>query len=301
MDCVDLFAGAGGFSEGAKQAGLRVVCAANHWQVAVDAHAANHPLARHITQDLSQADFTTFPKHDVLLASPACQGHTKARGIDRPHHDACRSTAWAVIACAEVHQPRFVVVENVPEFLNWKLYPAWKRALELMGYSITENILDAADFGVPQHRIRAFIIGTRGKSIMLNSPRLRHVSAAEIVSMNDGRWSRIEKPRRAISTLVQVMGGRKRYGNRFLIAYYGSERQGRSLDSPLGTVTTHDRFGIINGDHMRMLSIDEYRAAMGFAVNYKLPENHKTALHLLGNAVPPPMAKGVLEQLKWSA
>lgn len=105
MRAIDLFAGAGGFSEGARMAECRVVWAANHWQAAVDTHAANHPDTAHACQDLHQADWTQVPAHDLLLASPACQGHTPARGKERPHHDACRSTAWAVVSALECHRP----------------------------------------------------------------------------------------------------------------------------------------------------------------------------------------------------
>ena len=67
-----------------------------------------------------------MPHHELLLASPACQGHSLARGKGRPHHDAQGATAWAVVNCAEVHQPRVVLVENVPEFASlWRAYPAW--------------------------------------------------------------------------------------------------------------------------------------------------------------------------------
>lgn len=116
MNAIDLFAGAGGFSTGAAMAGCQVLWAANHWPTAVEWHAANHPDTRHACQDLQQADFRDAPAHDILLASPACQGHSKARGTDKPHHDAQRATAWAVVTCAEVHRPAVVLVENVPEY-----------------------------------------------------------------------------------------------------------------------------------------------------------------------------------------
>jgi len=55
MRAIDLFAGLGGNSEGARQAGVSVVWAANHWQSAVEVHAANHPDTQHLVQDLHQA------------------------------------------------------------------------------------------------------------------------------------------------------------------------------------------------------------------------------------------------------
>ena len=55
-----------------------------------------------------------LPQHDLLISSPACQGHTQARGTDKPHHDASRATAWCVVNIAEVTRPATLVVENVP-------------------------------------------------------------------------------------------------------------------------------------------------------------------------------------------
>lgn len=77
---IDLFAGLGGWSTGARAAGVQVLWAANHWPVAVEWHSANHPDTQHVCQDLHQARWEQVPAHDILLASPCCQGHAKARG-----------------------------------------------------------------------------------------------------------------------------------------------------------------------------------------------------------------------------
>ncbi len=116
MRTIDLFAGAGGFTIGAEQAGCNVLWAANHWPLAVDTHTANHQGTTHICQDLHQADWSTVPAHDLLLASPSCQGHSNARGKERPQHDSSRATAWAIVSAAEYHRPQTCLVENVAEF-----------------------------------------------------------------------------------------------------------------------------------------------------------------------------------------
>lgn len=299
---IDLFAGGGGFTEGAELAGVNVVWAANHWESAVRIHAANHPNAIHVCQDLHQADWSLVPGHNLLLASPACQGHTRARGKERPHHDAQRSTAWAVVSAAEYHRPFAFLVENVPEFLKWALYPAWKSAMETLGYSLSPMILDAADHGVPQHRKRVFIVGTRSKHpIKLNLPKRPHVGAIEIIDFEDGNWSPIIKPGRSKTTLDRINQGRKVHGDSFLTAYYGNERGGRSLNRPIGTITTRDRWAVIDGDRMRMLTLKENRKAMGFRDNYILPERAKDAVHMLGNAVCPPGARDVIQAIKEAA
>lgn len=294
MKAIDLFAGAGGFSTGARMAGVEVVWAANHWQAAVDTHAANHPGTDHSCQDLHQADWSKVPKHDIMLASPACQGHSKARGKDKPHHDATRSTAWAVVGCAEIHRPKVVIVENVPEFLNWSLFPAWRIAMSALGYEVSPHVLDAADFGVPQHRRRAFIVCSKDR-FELHLPKDGHVPASSIIDETAPRWSKVDNL--CQRTRERVAAGRRQHGSRFLVAYYGNEKGGRSLDRPIGTVTTRDRYALVEDDRLRMLNVNEYRRAMGFPDDYVLPKNRRLATHLLGNAVCPPVAAELIRQV----
>lgn len=304
MKAIDLFAGAGGFSTGAKMAGCEVVWAANHWQSAVEIHSANHPDAQHMCQDLHQANWETVPKHDLLLASPCCQGHSRARGKEsgNPQHDASRSTAWAVVSAVEFHKPAALVVENVPEFLRWSLYPAWRLALETLGYQLSPHVVDAADHGVPQHRERMFLVGVKARRpLLLNLPKRPHVPAAQIIDFNAGKWSPIKRDGRAAATLSRIAEGRKQHGDRFISSYYGNERGGRSIHRPIGTITTRDRHAIIDGDRMRMLSVDEARAAMSFPADYKLPSNSRLAMHMLGNAVAPYVARDVIQALKEAA
>lgn len=304
MIAVDLFAGAGGFSEGARLAGCSVAWAANHWREAVRWHWENHPNTHHACQDLQQADFTEVPRHDVLLASPACQGHSPARGTDRPHHDGQRATAWAVVTCLEVHRPMAAVIENVPEFERWTLYPAWCAAMQALGYALAPHLLDAADHGVPQHRRRLFIVATRSKRpLRLCLPAKAHVPAANVVDFDRGEWTAVDRPGRSPRTLLRVASGRQRFGDRFVMPYYGSGSgtTGRSLDRPLGTVTTRARWAVVAGDRMRMLLADEGRQAMGFRAGYRLPRSERLAWHLLGNAVSPPVAADVLQALKAAA
>lgn len=302
--CIDLFAGAGGFSTGATLAGAQVLWAANHWPTAVQWHTANHPDTVHSCQDLQQADFRDAPAHDILLASPACQGHSRARGTDKPHHDAQRATAWAVVTCAEVHRPPFVVVENVPEFADWLLWPAWCVAMHALGYALAPKVIDAADHGVPQHRRRLFVVATRSQHpIELRLPRREHCAAAQAVDLTAGRWSPIDRPGRSQRTLARIASGRARHGERFLAPYYGSGsgETGRSLTRPIGTLTTRARWALIDGARMRMVLACEGRELMGFPADYRLPADEKTAWHLIGNAVSPVVAADLIAAIERAA
>jgi len=303
MNCIDLFAGAGGFSTGASMAGCNVVWAANHWPDAVEWHSRNHPGAMHICQDLHQADWSQVPKHDLMMASPCCQGHSKARGKAKgnPQHDASRSTAWAVVSAAEYHRPPLILVENVPEFLDWQLYRPWELAMNALGYQVAPHIIDAANHGAPQNRVRLFLVITKSSNpLMLLLPHQDLIPARSFIDFEEGKWSSVEKPGRALATLQRVASGRKANGDRFLMPYYksGSGLTGRSLDRPIGTITTLDRWAIVDGDRMRMLSRWECRAAMSFPDTYQLPDNHRLAVHLMGNAVCPVPVSHIINELR---
>lgn len=299
---VDLFAGLGGFSTGARRAGVQVIWAANHWPAAVEIHRLNHPETAHACQDLQQADWTQVPGFDLLLASPACQGHSKARGAEKPHHDALRSTAWAVVSAIECHRPAAGLVENVPEFAGWALFPAWQAALAALGYSCGLHLVDAADHGVPQHRVRLLIAITKSKRpLELKLPKRPHVPVREIIQWDRSGWSSVAD--KVCATQRRVRNGRKQFGERFVMPYYGSGSglTGRSLDRPIGTITTKNRWGVVDGDRMRMLAKEESRDAMGFPRDYILPEGVTEATFMLGNAIPPQVAEDAIVALREQA
>ncbi|OCX98129.1 MAG: DNA (cytosine-5-)-methyltransferase [Pseudomonas sp. K35] len=303
---IDLFAGLGGWSTGARMAGVDVLWAANHWPDAVQWHSANHPGAIHICQDLHQANWSQVPTHDLLLASPCCQGHSRARGKNsgNPQHDSSRSTAWAVVSALEFHRPAAALVENVREFLNWALYPAWSMALEALGYSIAPHLVDCADLGVPQNRERLFLVLTRSRApLRLQLPRLDHVPATAFLDFTAGKWSQIHKPGRSLATLRRVANGRQAFGDRFVMPYYGkgSGTTGRSLERPIGTLTTRDRWALVDGEYMRMLTADEVLLGQSFPAGTKRPPQHALTVHLAGNAVPPVAGAEVIRALQAAA
>ncbi|WP_095157175.1 DNA cytosine methyltransferase [Pseudomonas sp. Irchel 3E13] len=299
---IDLFAGLGGWSTGARQAGVEVLWAANHWPEAVKWHAANHPHTEHACQDLHQAKWEQVPKHDLLLASPCCQGHSKARGKSsgNPQHDASRSTAWAVVSALEFHRPEAALVENVPEFTDWSLYPAWLQAVQSLGYQVSPHVVDCADLGVPQNRVRLVLVLTRSKApLILRLPKEHHVPASSFLDFNSGNWSQIDKPGRAQATLDRVRNGRMRFGDQFIMPYYGkgSGLTGRDINRPIGTITTRDRWALVNGDRMRMLTANENLRAMTFPADVMRPTSHRLTVHMAGNAMPPLAAQRYIEAL----
>jgi DNA (cytosine-5)-methyltransferase 1 len=101
---------------------------------------------------------------------------------------------------------------------------------------LTENVVDAADTGLPQHRVRLFMVGAR-KPISI--PEI-WAPTRDVLDFDSGSWSPIFKPGRSPATIRRWEAGRERFGDCFLMPCYsqGSGTTGCSLDRPLGTVRT---------------------------------------------------------------
>lgn len=294
VTAIDLFAGWGGFTLGAEQAGAHVLWAANHWQMAVDAHSRNHPKTIHACQDLRQADWTSLPRFDLLLASPACQGHsTASQPRRRTYHDALRNTAWAVVDCVDTCEPQALVIENVPSFRRWRLYDLWVQALQRCGYQLTEVIVRASHHGVPQRRDRLFILGTKGKRA-LRAPVQLGIEPAfgPCVDWESGNWRPVSSA--APGARVRIEASR-RHGPRAMVQHT-TGHQGIPLSEPLRTITTQDQWIVVDGDRYRPLTIRELARGMGFPDWYQWPESatRRDAIRGLGNAVCPPVASDLV-------
>ncbi|MCG9589941.1 DNA cytosine methyltransferase [Vibrio harveyi] len=296
MRGIDLFAGAGGTTSGAKMAGVDIVWAANHNPTAVEFHALNHPETHHVCQDLHQADWSLVPEHDIVFASPCCQGHSRAAGkkLRSKKADLSRSTAWAVVSCLEAHRTPIAVIENVADFLSWELYPAWEQAMKALGYVLSINHVNARYLGVPQNRERLFIVATRTKNpIELNLPKYEPIPARSFMDLNPDGYKWDDVASRVLATRNRVANGRKQFGEIFLDAAYGTAKSGRSIDKPLGTVTTVNKHSLVIGDKIRPLSIREQAAAQTFDSGYQWPKSTVLTKMMIGNAVPPAMAKEI--------
>lgn len=294
MRAIDLFAGAGGTSTGAASVGVSVVASVNHWPVAVATHTLNHPTTHHVCQDIASVDPTTMPAHDIMLASPSCVGHTRARGREQAHHDAARATADDVLRFAEANLPRLVVVENVPEMMTkWVRYRSWRMGWSDLGYRVSEQVIDAADAGVPQNRKRLFVVASRTRRpIAIPQPTHTHISARSCLDLDAGPWSSWREW--CDNTRARIAKGQIDHGSDFLVPYYGAAEGGRSLDRPIGTLTTVDRYALVRGDRARMLTVAEMLRLSSFPAGYQLAGTKRDAVKLVGNAVPPRLAAHVI-------
>jgi DNA (cytosine-5)-methyltransferase 1 len=153
---IELFAGCGGMALGFKQAGFVAVLANERDAEACATLRAN--VTPHVVEG-SIEDVKSFPKADVVAGGPPCQGFSNlgTRAPDDP-----RNRLWRhFLRCVSEAEPKVFVLENVPPLLKSAEFAALRRSAARLGYEVEGRVLNAADYGVPQTRKRAIVIGSR--------------------------------------------------------------------------------------------------------------------------------------------
>lgn len=308
----DLFCGAGGSSVGARMAGVEMVAGIDMCGVATATYAANFPDAYVLTSRLEDVNVHSFHEHvghvDMLLASPECRNHTCAKG-SIPIDESSRNTAFQVVKFARTLNSRWLVIENVNGMRKWERYDELKSRLQALGYFLKEKTLDASDYGVPQKRRRLFLVGDRNgpPDLKICKRRGRRKSIRSILD-STGTWNTtpLYKSKRAESTITRAQRAIDSLNEQesFLVVYYGTDGGGgwQPLSRPLRTITTVDRFGLVEYDgemwRMRMLQIPELLRAMAFGEDFLLPAGtRREKVRLLGNGVCPPVMEIVIRSL----
>ena len=292
-------------------AGVRVVAAIDMCPIATATYKENFPSTTVLRKPLELVNLSALKRRigaiDILMASPECTNHTCAKGA-APRDEASRATAMQVVRFARAFLPRWIVLENVVHMRPWSRYGELKRKLERLGYNLAEQVLDSSDFGVAQKRRRLFLVGDREGPPQVPPVRLGRRKSARSILDPAGRWKMnlLFDPGRALGTIARARAAFKALGkgSSFLLVYYGTDGAGgwQRLNQPLRTVTTIDRFALVESEGknplMRMLQVSELRRAMGFDDGYRLElGTRRDKIRLLGNAVCPQVMKAVIKAL----
>jgi DNA (cytosine-5)-methyltransferase 1 len=308
---LDLFHGAGGSSIGAQMAGAEIIAGIDCWQVASDSYHRNFPEVQLVNEDIRKISIKNFHKTigdiDLIVASPECTSHSCAKG-GRDRCEESKLTAFEVTRFAREFRPKWIIIENVIQMKSWSGHSELLEKLWKSGYYVREQKLNAQDFGVPQSRKRLFLLcSLSGKADQIIPQNKKTKTARSIIDVNGGhRFTPLNSPKRAVATIERAERAFSKLGENepFLIVYYGTDGSGgwQSLDRPLRTVTTLDRFAYVksssNGHMMRMLQPEELKAAMGVPKNYRLEAGtRRDKIKLMGNAVCPPVMKQLVKSL----
>lgn len=310
MRVVELFCGAGGMSLGLKRAGFDVAAAYDSWPAAMAVYRENHPeqktmlrplrIPRNRARGPKVADVGDLLElvptlldldADMIAGGPPCQDFSKAgKRVEGTRADMTLAFA-ALIAVA---RPQWVLMENVKEVTNSK---AWQRAraiLKRSGYGLSEMLLDAAQHGVGQQRVRFILVGRLGE---------------EDGFLNDV----LELPKKAPRTTVRdVLGddvgvhpgpGYPEEARAYYLRTYRNRRAVWSIDEPCKTITR--KAGYRNGEHTPhpsdttdasrapLLTWEQLAMLQGFPPGWKWGEAKGDRNLMVANAVPAPLAEAI--------
>jgi DNA (cytosine-5)-methyltransferase 1 len=314
MDFVDLFCGGGFGARGAVRAGGSPILGVDAWELAAKTYKSNFPNSDVICSPIEELDpWKLAEKYqpDVLLTSPECTSHSIARGA-RAGSEKSKETAINIIPWIEAMQPRWLIVENVKRMKKWSRHIDLVDSIRDHGYTVSDLYLNSADFGTPQARKRMFLVCDKFGSNMTQPDLVQmhnrsRKTAATIIEKSDiYKSTPLYKEGRAAATLARAERAIARLGKGqdFLIVYYGSDYAGgwQSLDVPLRTITTLDRFGLVtwrsDEPYLRMLQPTELKKAMGADSNHVLPHgNRRDKVKLCGNGVCSPVMELIFKKI----
>ncbi len=153
---IDLFAGCGGFSVGLKKAGFQNLLAVE-WDASCCETFRKNISPRILQCAIQEVD--VFPSCDLLVGGPPCQGFSNLG--ERVPNDPRRQLWRHFLRALRDSQPLVFVMENVPPILKSAEYQEITKDAEKLGYRVEGRVLNAADYGAPELRKRALIIGSR--------------------------------------------------------------------------------------------------------------------------------------------
>ena len=327
---IDLFAGAGGATQGLMEAGFRVLAAIENDLSAAASYKANHPEVWLEARDITQIDQNKFRRAlglkrsalSLLKACPPCQGHSSLNriGKDDPRNELI-SYVWLFV---REFKPKVVLLENVPRIQNDFRLLAFIEQLASAGYNIQKAILDARDFGVPQRRKRFILMAVRGKtrkrlssdfletlepSFFRNSPTLKGVFNYD--STKRARLDPLQSTSKRSLKVLQRIKAIPVNGDRFdlppKLRLSCHNRLKREATASYARMNLEDGFAptmttrctspscgaFIHPTKNRSITLREASLIQTFPRTYRFKGNYTEVERQIGNAVPVRMARGL--------
>lgn len=342
---IDLFAGVGGLSEGFRASGFEIALA-NEWDPSIaSAYSFNHPETNVIEDDITKIEIShVFRRYrdqtEVVIGGPPCQGFSQ-KGQRKSIDDERNYLFRHFVSVVDYVRPRFFVMENVPNLLTNEggLFKAEVETLfSSLGYSVTSAVLNASDYGVPQHRRRAIILGgLQGPAPQMPPTSSSQPTIWEAISdlayLNSGEGAEVSSYITPPETPYQVrarMGAPELYNHRAtkhsavalerlsLIPPGGGkeflpeEHRTKSIysgtwtrmdpDSQSVTITT--RFDTPSSGRFthpflnRAITVREAARIQSFPDRFRFLGTKTSQMKQVGNAVPPLLGKAIAEQIK---
>lgn len=323
---IELFAGCGGLALGFKEAGFRTVLA-NEWDA-----AACDSLRANITERVAQCaigEIDTFPKADLVAGGPPCQGFSNLG--ERVPLDPRRQMWRHFMRAVEQSNAKIFVMENVPPLLKSQEYVEIEKISKRLGFDLAAKVLNAADYGVPQTRKRAIIIGVRDGVASHPQPTHYDPKKKNLLTQKLKPWVTVKE---AIGDLPKIPTERdwhigrnptpmslERYrciptgGNRFDLPEHlkpdcwirkakgGTDLMGRLWwDRPSVTIRTEfykpEKGRYLHPDEDRPITHREAARLQTFPDDFEFLGKRIQVGVQIGNAVPPTLARVIAKHVK---
>lgn len=332
---LDLFAGAGGLSLGLRAAGFRPVGAVEILESAADTYELAHDLEvdRRRVEDIPERELRAWRGRVALVAGgPPCQPWSTG-GLRRGHEDE-RDGFTGMFRALELVRPDAFLIENVVGLERGKTRGYFLDLIRVLrdelDYRVTHRTLDAADFGVPQHRRRLFIVGVRSGEFTFKDPthgpdrESRWRTAGDVLTdeplgepnhsivtyaknpdvrpspydgllfNGGGRPIDLGSPAR---TILASAGGNKTpfLDTLGIVPPYHADLWGRLQERGPSGLASAVRHGEVPG--ARRITVAESAALQSFDSESSFVGSRSTQYTLIGNAVPPLLGAAVGEPL----
>ncbi|MFZ4394556.1 MAG: DNA (cytosine-5-)-methyltransferase [Kiritimatiellia bacterium] len=313
INVLDLFSGCGGLSTGFLQTGgFRIVAACDLNHAAAATYESNHPGTLMVPKDITaegtrQEICAAFAgvRCDVVMGGVPCQAYTKSK--HRDPNDPRGKLYEPFIDVVSRLMPSAAVIENVPDIMTMRHADGTLVAhriatlLSSLGYIVGQWVLNSADFGCPQRRFRAFIFAWRDCSIP------RPVNTHDESGKNGlPRWLTV---RDAIGDLEDASEDE---GWSHIFSHHGAEMSERIHNTPIGgsaAISYNEGYYRNTPDlpcrtlrggswpihyrHHRVITVREGARIQGFPDGFRFEGSKAEQMLMVGNAVPPPLAKAV--------
>jgi DNA (cytosine-5)-methyltransferase 1 len=300
MKVVSLFSGAGGLDLGFIKAGHEIIWANDNFVDAVKTYRKN--IGDHIIcEDISTIPSDEIPEHDILIGGFPCQGFSVAN-TSRGEGDERNKLYLELLRILVDKQPKFFLAENVKgilSFLHGKVFEMIIRDFEKAGYKVKYEVLNAANFGVPQRRERVIILGVRNDvDFDLEHPEPTHGGVSNLfsetkswVSIGDA-LKNIPEPEEEHNLINHTYSKFKLKFN----GYLGNRAIDPNKPAPTVTARGDEKGGVVvlhHPNNHRRMSVRELALTQSFPIDFIFEGNNSSAYRQIGNAVPPVLAFAV--------
>ncbi len=302
MKIISLFSGAGGLDLGLIQAGNTIIWANDIDKDAVATYKEN--IGDHIVcDDIKNIDISTLPDADVVVGGFPCQGFSQANML-RTLEDDRNQLYRFFYSSIKIKQPKFFIAENVKGILSLGKGEAIKQIVsdfETAGYITSVNLVNMADYGVPQTRQRVIIIGQRvdlGKKLRFRFPQPTNSKNGELA-----HWVSIKEaidhfpdPDKNNDVLNHIYSAYKvEYRN-----FTGHRKTDPDKPSPTVLARGNGKGGVCAIPHYngkRRLTIRESASVQTFPDDFHFVGTMNSCYRQVGNAVPVLFARKLGDEL----